>query len=78
MLKEEIVEAVNQGKFHIYSVENIKEGIEILTGVKAGEKDSDGKYPEDSVFGRVDKRLKEMSEKMDSSSDNNGKKSHED
>lgn len=74
MLKEEIVESVREGKFHIYSVDNIKEGIEILTGVKAGEKGPDGKYPENTVFGLVDKRLKEMAEKMDSSSEEKTKK----
>jgi len=74
MLKEEIVEAVRQGKFRIYSVENIKEGIEILTGVKAGEMGADGKYPENSIYGLVDKRLREMTEKMDGASEENGKK----
>ncbi|NYT03751.1 MAG: AAA family ATPase [Candidatus Methanofastidiosa archaeon] len=70
MLKEEIVESVKNGKFHIYSVENIKEGIEILTGVKAGDKGKDGKYPENTIYGMVDKRLKEMAEKMEESSEN--------
>ncbi|KYC45821.1 MAG: Archaeal Lon protease [Candidatus Methanofastidiosum methylothiophilum] len=76
MLKEEIVDAVRQGKFHIYSVGNIKEGIEILTGVRAGEKGLDGKYPEDTIYGKVDKRLREMSEKMEKSSEE--KKSNND
>lgn len=67
MLKEEVVEAVREGKFHIYSVDNIKEGIEILTGIKAGEKKSDGKYSEDTIYGMVDKRLRSMAEKMDKS-----------
>ena len=70
MLKEEIVESVRNGKFHIYSVDNIKEGIEILTGVKAGAKGKDGKYPENTIYGMVDKRLKEMAEKMEESSEN--------
>jgi predicted ATP-dependent protease len=74
MLKEEIVEAVREGKFHIYSVDNIKEGIEILTGLKAGEKGPDGKYPEKSIFGLVDKRLREMAEKIDFSSEEKTKK----
>jgi lon-related putative ATP-dependent protease len=70
MLKEEIVEAVRAGKFRIYSVENIKEGIEILTGVKAGDKGPDGKYSENTIFGKVDKRLKEMTERMEEFSEN--------
>ena len=73
MLKEEIVEAIREGKFHIYSVENVKQGIEILTGVKAGEKGTDGKYPENTIYGMVDKRLRSMAEKMENSPDEKGK-----
>ncbi|KYC51968.1 MAG: Archaeal Lon protease [Candidatus Methanofastidiosum methylothiophilum] len=76
MLKEEIVEAVKEGKFHIYSVDNIKEGIEILTGIKAGEKGPNGKYPEDSIYGMVDKRLRTMAEKMENSPDEKEKKNN--
>lgn len=74
MLKEEIVEAIREGNFHIYSISNIKEGIEILTGIKAGEKQSDGKYPEDTIYGMVEKRLKSMTEKMEKSSEDKEKK----
>ncbi len=64
MLKEEIVEAVKAGKFHIYPVKTIDEGIEVLTGVKAGEKMQEGTYEIDTVNYRVDKNLKEMAEKL--------------
>jgi lon-related putative ATP-dependent protease len=64
MLKEEVVEAVKQGKFHIYSVKNIDEGIEVLTGVKAGERREDGTFEEGTVNYRVNERLKEMAEKL--------------
>ncbi len=64
MLKEEIVEAVREGKFHIYPVSTIDQGIEILTGVPAGELRPDGKYPEGTVNFMVDKRLKELAEKL--------------
>jgi lon-related putative ATP-dependent protease len=64
MLKEEIVEAVKQGKFHLYSVKTIDEGIEVLTGVKAGEKQKDGTYSEGTVNYKVNKRLSEMAEKL--------------
>lgn len=64
MLKEEIVEAVKKGKFHIYSVKTIDEGIELLTGVKAGEQRQDGTYEKGTVNERVDKRLQEMAEKI--------------
>ena len=60
MLNEEVVGAVKQGKFHIYPIESIDEGIELLTGVKAGERKSDGSYELGSVHYRVDKRLTDM------------------
>jgi lon-related putative ATP-dependent protease len=63
MLKEEVVEAVDQGKFHIWPVKSIDEGIEILTGVKAGDRLDDGCFEEDSVHARVDQRLLELAEK---------------
>ena len=60
MLNEEVVVAVKQGKFHIYPIESIDEGIELLTGVKAGERKSDGSYELGSIHYRVDKRLTDM------------------
>ncbi len=57
MLRKDIVEAVEQGMFHIYAVETIDQGIEILTGVAAGELDAEGQYPEDSVNFRVASQL---------------------
>ena len=64
MLKEEIVEAVKQGKFHVTSVKNIDEGIEVLTGIKAGKRQEDGTFEEGTVNYRVDKHLREMAEKL--------------
>lgn len=64
MLREDVVEAVAQGRFHIYPVRTVDEGIEILTGVPAGERGPDGAYPADSVNGRVDRRLRELAEKL--------------
>ncbi|MHA1951166.1 MAG: AAA family ATPase [Candidatus Thorarchaeota archaeon] len=64
MLKEDVVEAVKAGKFHIYSIPTINEGIEILTGVNAGERQADGTFPEDTINFKVDKRLKEMAEAL--------------
>ena len=60
MLKQEVVEAVRAGRFHIYPVRTIDEGIEILTGVPAGQPDAQGRYPEGSVHYRVDQRLREL------------------
>jgi ATP-dependent Lon protease len=60
MLKNDVIEAVKQGKFHIYAVKTISQGIELLTNIKAGEKDVKGAYPKDSINYLVDRRLKEL------------------
>ncbi|MFH1847148.1 MAG: ATP-binding protein [Candidatus Omnitrophota bacterium] len=57
MLKEEVVEAVEKGKFHIWSVSTVDEGIELLTGKKAGTKDKSGKYAKGTVYHLVAKKL---------------------
>lgn len=62
MLRKEVLDAVREGKFHIWSVSNIEQGIEILAGIPAGSKDDKGKYPEGSVYGKVDARLVELAE----------------
>jgi lon-related putative ATP-dependent protease len=64
MLKEEVVDAVKAGLFHIYSVKTIDEGIEVLTGIKAGERRKDGAFEDGTVNYRVDKQLKNMAEKL--------------
>jgi lon-related putative ATP-dependent protease len=60
MLRQDVVDAVAQGKFHIYAVETVDQGIEILTGRPAGERDSEGNYPEDSINRLVEDRLIEL------------------
>jgi len=62
MLKEEIVEAAKAGNFTIYPVSTIDEGIEVLTGVPAGERKADGTYKKGTVNYLVNKRLQEMAE----------------
>jgi len=62
-LKDEVIEAVRKGQFHIYSIETIDDGIELLTGVKAGKLNEKGKYPLTSVHGKVYKKLKEFNKK---------------
>lgn len=64
MLNEEIVDAVKRGSFHIYPVSTIDEGIEILTGVKAGQVQSDGSFEPNTVHDRVNKRLTDMTRQM--------------
>jgi predicted ATP-dependent protease len=62
MLKEDVVAAVAAGKFHIYAVSTIDEGIEILTGVAAGMRGDDGTYPSGSINRLVEDRLAELAE----------------
>lgn len=60
MLRQDIVEACKSGMFHIYPVSTIDEGIEILTGLPAGERDAAGNYPENTINGKVQKRLNQF------------------
>ena len=62
MLREDVIKAVQDGKFHIYAVKTIDEGIEILTGMSAGDKKPGGRYPEGTVNYRAEKRLSELAE----------------
>ncbi len=64
MLKEEIVDAVKEGSFSIYSVKTIDEGIEVLTGTKAGQRKEDGTYEEGTINYLVDKQLRKMADKL--------------
>ncbi len=63
MLKKEVVEAVKKGRFHIYPIKTIEEGIEILTGIRAGKRRKDGTYTKGSLFRLVDDRLRAYAEK---------------
>ena len=60
ILREEVVDAIEAGNFHIYSISTIDEGIEVLTGIPAGERMECGGYPEGTVHYLVEERLKEM------------------
>jgi predicted ATP-dependent protease len=64
MLREDVVKAVQDGRFHIYSVKTIDEGIEILTGIPAGERQQDGTYPEGTVNHLVNAQLGEYAQRM--------------
>lgn len=57
VLNDEVIDAVKKGVFHIYPIKHIDEGIELLMGYPAGEKDEEGKFPADSVHGRVYAKL---------------------
>jgi predicted ATP-dependent protease len=60
MLREDILDAVAAGKFHIWPVGKVEQGIEILTGRAAGTRDDKGKFEDGTVFALVDERLRAM------------------
>jgi lon-related putative ATP-dependent protease len=62
MLRHDVVDAVRDSQFRIFAVETIDQGIELLTGVPAGERDAQGRFPEDSINHRVEARLAGMAE----------------
>ena len=64
MLREDVRDAVAAGQFHIYPVAHVDEGIELLTGMPAGEEDEDGNYPEGTINHRIVQRLEEMAQKQ--------------
>jgi predicted ATP-dependent protease len=64
MLREEVVEAVRTDTFHVYAVHTVDEGLEVLTGVSAGEAGADGTYPEGTVNQRVSQRLTTLAERL--------------
>ncbi len=71
MLREDIIDAVRKKEFHIYTINRVEEGIEILTGVKAGKRNTKGEYEENSVFNLVEKKIKELYAKSKASKSNN-------
>jgi predicted ATP-dependent protease len=64
VLSDDVADAVAHGQFHLYAVYTAAQGIEILTGLPAGERDASGRFPASSVFGRVERRIIEIAEKL--------------
>jgi predicted ATP-dependent protease len=64
MLRNEVVEAVQAGKFHIFAISTIDEGIELLTGIPAGKPDPTGRYLEGTINARVISTLRTYSERV--------------
>ena len=64
MLHEDVITAVAEGKFNIWPITTVDEGIEILTGTPAGEMDADGRYPENSIHALVQNRLRQLAEDL--------------
>ncbi len=64
VLRDDVAAAIAAGRFQLFAVEKITQGIEILTTVPAGNRDENGRFPAGSVFGRVERRLIEIAERM--------------
>ena len=63
MLRKDVVDAVHAGRFHVYAVDTIDEGIEILTGMPAGDRGPSGAFPMESINQKVEARLTDFAEK---------------
>jgi lon-related putative ATP-dependent protease len=64
MLRQAVIDAAERGEFHVYPVKNVNEGIELLTGVPAGERDKEGAFPEGTINQRVEARLIELAQRQ--------------
>ena len=64
MLREDVVEAVRAGRFHVWAVSSVDEGMEILSGMPAGERGADGAFPPGSVNAAVERTLAENVERL--------------
>lgn len=63
MLKKDVLDAVKKGRFHVYQVATVEEGIEILTDVPAGSPDEEGLYPEGTIYHSAQEKLKKYLER---------------
>ncbi len=64
MLREDVLDAVARGKFHIWPIARVEQGVELLTGTPAGVRSGSGKFDQGTVFARVDERLRDMARMM--------------
>jgi predicted ATP-dependent protease len=64
VLRDDVAAAVAAGEFHLYAVDTAAQGIEVLTGLGAGQRDASGRFPAASVFGRVERRIIEIAERL--------------
>jgi predicted ATP-dependent protease len=71
-LRDDVIEAVSAGQYHIWAVETIDQGLELLTGVSAGEKQADGTYPQDTVHRRVQDRLYQLAHELEAFTSHQG------
>jgi ATP-dependent Lon protease len=64
MLRKDLLALVRKRQFHVWAVSTIEQGVEVLTGMAAGRRDAEGRYPANTVFGRVDAKLAELAESV--------------
>jgi predicted ATP-dependent protease len=62
VLRPDVAKAIADGRFHLYTISSVSEGIEVLTGLPAGARDTSGRFLAGSVYGRVERRLIELAE----------------
>ncbi len=62
MLRQDVVEAVEEAEYHVWTADTVEEAVELTMGRPAGRRDDTGAYPEESVYGLVDARLREMAQ----------------
>ena len=64
MLRDDVVEAIEAGRYHIHAISTVEEGVELLAGIPAGVADENGHYPEGTLFRAVETRLKRFHQAM--------------
>ncbi len=64
VLRSDVAQAIEEGRFHLYAVQSVSQGVEVLTGVPCGERDAAGRFSASSVFGRVERRIIEIAERL--------------
>ena len=72
VLRPDVAEAIETGDFHVWAAATIEEGIEVLTGEPAGERGEDGRYPPDTIFGKVQARLEGFARALPSGATGSG------
>lgn len=64
VVRDDVADAIRDGRFHIHAAKDVWEGLEVLLEVPAGVRDADGRFPAESLFGRVERRLVDLAERL--------------
>lgn len=78
MLRKEVMDAVKEGKFHVYTMENFEDALTVLTEKEVGKRGSNGKYSKEAVFYEVEKNILKMNSKSDSVKGEENKRNNDD